>query len=103
MLMQLIQNNFFNNAASLGRIAKYTVQSINNLIPVEFASDGSTITGYKSEKKALEDYQNLRSFVDRTVNQLENQLLNPDAELTKAKKNDFVAAVNSGSQLLKRI
>ena len=92
---------FFNNAASLGRIAKYTVQSINNLIPVEFASDGSTITGYKSEKKALEDYQNLRSFVDRTVNQLENQLLNPDAELTKAKKNDFVAAVNSGSQLLK--
>lgn len=51
MLMQLIQNNFFNNAASLGRIAKYTVQSINNLIPVEFASDGSTITGYKSEKK----------------------------------------------------
>ena len=92
---------FFNNAASLGRIAKYTVQSINNLIPVEFASDGSTINGYKSEKKALEDYQNLRSFVDRTVNQLENQLLNPDAELTKAKKNDFVAAVNSGSQLLK--
>jgi hypothetical protein len=92
---------FFNNAASLGRIAKYTVQSINNLIPVEFASDGSTITGYKSEKKALEDYQNLRSFVDRTVNQLENQLLNPDAELTKAKKNDFVAAINSGSQLLK--
>jgi len=92
---------FFNNAASLGRIAKYTVQSINNLIPVEFASDGSTITGYKSEKKALEDYQNLRSFVGRTVTQLENQLLNPDAELTKAKKNEFVAAINSGSQLLK--
>tara|TARA_B100000287_G_scaffold427177_1_gene476373 strand:+ start:45 stop:1481 length:1437 start_codon:yes stop_codon:yes gene_type:complete len=92
---------FFNNAASLGRIAKYTVQSINNLIPVEFASDGSTITGYKSEKKALEDYQNLRSFVQRTVTQLENQLLNPDSELTKAKKNDFVAAINSGSQLLK--
>ena len=92
---------FFNNAASLGRIAKYTVQSINNLIPVEFASDGSTIVGYKSEKKALEDYQNLRSFVGRTVNQLENQLLNPDSELTKAKKNEFVSAINSGSQLLK--
>jgi len=92
---------FSNNANATGRIAKYTIQSINNLIPVEYASDGSTIVGYKSEKKALEDYQNLRSTIGRTVEQLENQLLNPDSEITKAKKNDFISAINLGSQLLK--
>tara|TARA_R100000329_G_scaffold84138_1_gene71354 strand:+ start:43 stop:1443 length:1401 start_codon:yes stop_codon:yes gene_type:complete len=92
---------FSNNANATGRIAKYTIQSINNLIPVEYASDGSTIVGYKSEKKALEDYQNLRSTIRRTVEQLENQLLNPDSEITKAKKNDFISAINLGSQLLK--
>ena len=82
-----------------GRVAKYTAETINNILPLRFDAGSSQITGFKSESFAKNSYENLKSEVERIVSVAESTLQNPNT--TNKEKSDARSALNTGNQLIK--
>ena len=82
-----------------GRVAKYTAETINNILPMRFDAGSSQMTGFKSESFATNSYQNLKSEVERIVSVAESTLQNPNT--TNKEKSDARSALSTGNQLLK--
>jgi hypothetical protein len=82
-----------------GRVAKYTAETINNILPMRFDAGSSQMTGFKSESFATNSYQNLKSEVERIVSVAESTLQNPNT--TNKEKSDARSALSTGNQLIK--
>ena len=82
-----------------GRVAKYTAETINNILPMRFDAGSSQMTGFKSESFAQNSYENLKSEVERIVSVAESTLQNPNT--TNKEKSDARSALNTGNQLIK--
>lgn len=81
-----------------GRVAKYTAETINNILPMRFDAGSSQMTGFKSESFAQNSYENLKSEVERIVSVAESTLQNPNT--TNKEKSNARSALNTGNQLI---